>query len=1025
MVARRQCWQPNLSFVAFTILLPQPHSLTQWPTRTNVDDPLPAVALAGTDASPLVGHIGKPSAGGGHDGVVCPRANISAVDICPGQCKFVAEVYTEICRFWCVTAADCGTGVLDPNAIVADANDNYCRRCRVPGCWRCSVSTEGGQDRCADCSVGYQLFGDGQCRSRLRHGWTILKVCGLTASVFLFAWYVRTRCRPVVNEVGLNQAIRARELTQLRAPELDRSARHGMGTGVRNFSRLSNPWLSEQSTEETRCSTALRSPATGNTGLARSPAGAQHIRSLGVVRTKNLRHKLYPMNTNLLAVPIAGPGTVLHFNFQLSAIIWAVAMITSWSCMAILVEPELLALGTKPAKTPQQFCNVIATGRETQMRLLVIQVVYIWLAYLATFAGAIAYAVCQHRRYADMDSKETTMSDFSALVEGLPRMHGTDDVEYRTRELLEGLGGEPLIGVSVCWDFRRSVVEVMDAIAQDIGEVDTPTYQCNSSARPSMCTFEPPPVAQGRHRVLGLAVCRVFEAAFRAVDRVLGLRMVEAKGNGCSSRGERERIKEVLRNLETSGSAFAVFRTESSRDRAITKVREARSKVRFSKRDCEPDTVRWNSFGFDHQDRIRRVCMGVGISAFALVGWVVIFYLPYAWYMVRFQYSQGDLPSGEASLVFSMLVACGNQIMYIICMEVSQQVGFTSEDRREVFYTGLYLCACMINMVLDLGVACIIQYQQMAMTGVRTADGNFLTELEQYQDLVESYPMQKALGERIFAYSFPACFLLPFILEAIFVVYLPYHVKSLVIRANADVRGQVADKFLLMKAMDLSRYADILLNLTLSSCVFFCASAYNLLILLTFVASHIYIYAYDHYRVLRLVPRFNYASDVVERFAQGFMAVPCGVMLSCAIFRQHQWLVGEGLIGGILSDAGLLGLCIVAFLVHVGVHCLLLVCVVPRLVGCCGGHQEHKRSKTLYMDLAQRIACSWFSANPVHCLRSKHILGDAPPCTFHVYGKEYLQDANPSIGTFFTERASCQNDALDDDGAGIELQSFK
>merc|ERR1719203_2356075 len=63
-----------------------------------------------------------------------------------------------------------------------------------------------------------------------------------------------------------------------------------------------------------------------------------------------------------------------------------------------------------------------------------------------------------------------------------------------------------------------------------------------------------------------------------------------------------------------------------------------------------------------------------------------------------------------------------------------------------------------------------------------------------------------------------------------------------------------------------------------------------------------------------------------------------------------------------------------------------------------------------YSDMSISLAASWFSANPVHCLRSKLIHKHSPPCSFAYSGKEHLLNYNPHIGCYFRDEPADTED---------------
>jgi len=193
--------------------------------------------------------------------------------------------------------------------------------------------------------------------------------------------------------------------------------------------------------------------------------------------------------------------------------------------------------------------------------------------------------------------------------------------------------------------------------------------------------------------------------------------------------------------------------------------------------------------------------------------------------------------------------------------------------------------------------------------------------------------------------------------------------------------------------MDLSRYADILLNLELAVLIFFFPGGYTVTMFLGLCVAHIYIYAIDHYRVLRSVPRCVFASMDVDWWAQWMLCIPLGFLLTCATFKA----LNNGRHGD-LSTTLLLELCVAAFFLHMAVHTLLLLCVVP----CFGIKNLVPRPET-YEECSMKRPHSWFSSNVVHCLRSQFVYGHDPPVDHSIVGKEHLLRFNAEVGQFFVD----------------------
>lgn len=194
--------------------------------------------------------------------------------------------------------------------------------------------------------------------------------------------------------------------------------------------------------------------------------------------------------------------------------------------------------------------------------------------------------------------------------------------------------------------------------------------------------------------------------------------------------------------------------------------------------------------------------------------------------------------------------------------------------------------------------------------------------------------------------------------------------------------------------MDLSRYGDILVNVMLAVLILYFPGGFTLPMFAGLAVSHCWIYAMDHYRVVRTVPYCEFAGMAVDWWSQWLLAFPCGFILSCTIYKFYVQT------GRDIRGMDMISQCTVAFLVHITVHTLTLVGIVPLL-----GRREKPPSKRTYRQCSRRIARSWFSANPVHCLRSSFVYNHDPPCDYCVPGKEHLLRVNEAIGMHFRDGA--------------------
>jgi len=165
--------------------------------------------------------------------------------------------------------------------------------------------------------------------------------------------------------------------------------------------------------------------------------------------------------------------------------------------------------------------------------------------------------------------------------------------------------------------------------------------------------------------------------------------------------------------------------------------------------------------------------------------------------------------------------------------------------------------------------------------------------------------------------------------------------------------------------------------------------------------SHIVIYAFDHWRVLDAIPAVKIVSKGVDWWAQVVMAGCCAMILSALVFKANC----ESYAGYCLKDFQLIEACTVAGFIHFFVHVLLLIFLVPKL----GIREEDLADKRQVNKddrfglIASRDAFSWFSTNPVHCLRSQQIYKDKPGCRYASVGNEHVLEKNEAIGCFFED----------------------
>jgi len=687
----------------------------------------------------------------------------------------------------------------------------------------------------------------------------------------------------------------------------------------------------------------------------------------------------WPLSTNLMRVNVAGPGIMLLFRFQAFIIVWALIVGAVWLIFC-LFHNDLFVLGTRSFGTPRSNCILVAWGYEKQQALMWTKLLFLSIVYLGTFVLCILFSIQQLQKFQDWSYDHTCMSDFCAMCDGLPRLKGSEKVEEELKQKVEATlqagANIKVVGVSICWDYRDDTESVGNALEERLrrAEERLPTTPKTSNEVPN------PSAAMG---VVRRSLFNMETKLLQTTD--------EAKVDSD------EEIKKMLGEMKSTEHAFVVFQTKADRDTAIDATNKAkgfeyRGKTVHLKHVCAPpENVYWHHFGCSLSNMVLHCVAGCFLILLALCVWGVLCYAPFAWSIYTFSYANGAEPGAIYGVSFSLIVTLGNAILYEVCSRVSDWVGFRFRGDRETWYMMSYNVACMLQVLLDMVTTSFTAESMMEGLRFRTVDGTRLTEIHGVE-LFESYAMQRTLAENAYVYAFPSSMLTPYVLEPFVTVFLPLLLGRLIVRSHPELVGRKAEMYVANAPMDLSRYADLLLNMTLAILIFFFPGGYTLNLFVGMVASHIFIYMFDHWKVLRAIPASQFMRHGTDLWAQRLLAFECGLILSCLVFKANC----QGY-GYCLKDTAIVLTCSASFVVHVVLHVLLIQHFVPLFV-----KTEQDGKVHTFKHHATAFACNWFNANPVHCLRSELIYQDSPPCGHYVPGKEHTLERNDSIGCHFS-----------------------
>lgn len=813
---------------------------------------------------------------------------------------------------------------------VAD-KQGFCRVCNITSCAKCAAANK---DKCEACKDGYLLHG-GQCWS----GWFYFRLAFFTILLALLMpiliWLGHLKfCRKFTNHAGVDEGLAARERCQLTATDANSAA-----------------------TDE----------------------------------IQEARRNVYPFFTNLMTTTVGGPGFLLHMRFQGFIIVWSLVVLICWIIFVEMVSRELYVIGLKPQETPQDACMNLHWAVAERTKVAPGKAKFVVAVYVATSLASVIFAAWQKRSYHYLDNQTTSMRDFAAKLTGFSRFKGDEhDVEQQLKDAVSSLSSQPVVGVSVCWNHADCIDELISIHEQDIAQMDVALD---------------PVLDDNPDKDSELRLAAAPKAGFIGyMDRLVADAIV-----GCDPDGKRyeasdpEQAMTLLRNIESSNSAIVVFETETARDAAINVVNGKGSMmlageqcaVSLEQCDADPDSVCFQNFDIGPETRsanIVRACRTMGLFC---LGWIIVAIIPNALFLSSFTYANGDEPGFLSGFLFGLIVTIGQTICFDLAMRVSEAVGYVFMDDKESLYIMLYLAAQYLLVGLDAALLFWLTKQQLINNDAFTYGGDRIADLKSNFEVFLSYPMSKALGIQLYSYAFPATFLTGFILEPLLLTFLPSHVKKLMVFSNDAIRGLNAKKAMEFFApMDLGRYGDIHVNMFLAVLVFLFPGGFTALMFACLLVSHLYVYALDHWRALRAVPKFYYSSETVDTTSNMLLGAVCGLLAAISVLSANclpeypEYMCMEA------STAELTA--VAAFFCHFSWHILVVTRLIPRFC-----QNDKKPSEQKYSVVARSEPCSWFTANPVHCLRSRYIHKQEPPCLYFIPGMEYLAMPNPDIGTYF------------------------
>eukprot|EP00927_Polykrikos_kofoidii_P044305 TRINITY_DN38305_c0_g1_i1.p1 TRINITY_DN38305_c0_g1~~TRINITY_DN38305_c0_g1_i1.p1 ORF type:complete len:1037 (+),score=98.89 TRINITY_DN38305_c0_g1_i1:127-3237(+) len=705
----------------------------------------------------------------------------------------------------------------------------------------------------------------------------------------------------------------------------------------------------------------------------------------------------FPLNTDLRALRdkepcVGGCGLMLFFNFQASVLCWIILVVLAWSMLGAITGKNLFVLGTLPTDSTHEVCQAIRWGSAESRRMSKHRSVFALFLYIFSFAGCILLAQRNRRLFLSARVKFPAMSNYCICLQNFPKLSG-DKVESEILHFITQAVGIRPVGVSVHWDFEQSsrvITEVLRRTLEDRQEAIATQVGIQFDGTRERC----------------LSTGSMVSATHDATDAALLFLSTNPERSDSGSDDTQddmstkfqETARTVLQGLRSTGSAFVVFFTKEERDRAVKTFRSPSApqfrdvhKLMVKAESTQPGNVLWENLSIATSGKILRIILGT----IAMVGLIVAFgmfcYLPFAYFEAAHVRETGTPPSLYYQICFLAVVIAGNQLTYLMSRKITSWVGFHREDSLMIFNCLLYATFIFSGVILDLAIIAWMTSLGMASARVRTEDGTLLKDLPDMISMLSAYPMAREMGRTIYEYNVHSTFILPFIIECLVGIALPYHIAYRTVGVSHTTLTQ-AEAALAPRHFDLMRYADIVINLTLATVSLFFSSGWVLGTFLGLLVGNAFVYGLDHWRVLRQSMHFDFSESEMDELGHHLLAVPCGMLAVFFCFRL-QMHFGEN------GSPLMLPLMVIAFVAHVMLHILLLRLWQPK-------PQDYSETNSAYhlatyADAAAGTPMNWFNANPVHCLRSHFIHQDSPPCVWYVPGREDVLMKNTDIGLYY------------------------
>jgi hypothetical protein len=743
-----------------------------------------------------------------------------------------------------------------------------------------------------------------------------------------------------------------------------------------------------------------RRPEINSEVAQRSLQFREHCKIWGLGHDKIWRRYSF-WRTNLATFNISGQGIILYsrrlsfawgaavllfltsyFTYQLSSLKSNKDQVEAFS------DCDVMAVAEKKGLLKHQE----VAKQEAFLSYSVCMFLSMAMSYVVLMIASVIFEYTQIRYSISIDENNSTHEDYALKGVGFPKdCTDPNEIHNWAQKILDQANTADeqyrIVGCSLAYDFKTHEEFINNAINYWVEELEvqferkqrtfekhsprSPITHGTSRAKMQTKSLEDKFDQEKRRDCLSLGSI----ARLEFLDFFFWGSCNDEPSEDSSGPPDQEEVVEVLKNLQGSGFCYLIFDTPVALQvfKDLCTVTPAvfrdNHKVTIEDVSSEPTDLYWENF--TQMNFWPRIMLGCLMILLTIALWVAM-YMPYAMFTgARTSFLEGTL--------LGLIITVGNAIIAIVIDIITKWAGFRQKDRRDMTILSLALLSTLLNTVFDLWMVLRIS-KGVGASGEGGSEGS-------------SEGFDHIVARELFLMIVPGYLILPYLVTPLVEHVLPYWLGLWIVRSrNTSLRN--AEECLKCPEFDICwRYSDLHNNFTVCTLMLFTVSPHSYEVMFWLVVFLMLIYGIDKYKLLRQTSQTFYTTRRLSNAASMWWCVPTGVLAAVTAWWASR--------ADILPSQNASVTCIIVFFVH----CAMWLCLYQLAHACAKSRQEEIVETTPYKEMcetlhAEGMMWSYFSTNPIYCLRSKYLGlkeagSDTFPCIPYVPGRQHLQPGAP------------------------------